>query len=106
MAEDTDNIEYDVYDFGLRIKALRKRRNLTQVQLGNKIGVKKDSISSYENNTKRPSTEHLKKLAIVLHVSVDYLLGMENAMVIKLYDLPKDKDPLLQNFLETFVYPD
>ncbi|MGN0755046.1 MAG: helix-turn-helix domain-containing protein [Aristaeellaceae bacterium] len=64
-------------EFGDRLRQLRKERNLTQQQLAELIGVKNSVISFYEVGERMPSPEVLRKLAMALHVSTDYLLGIE-----------------------------
>ena len=61
------------------LRKLRKDRNLTQDQLATLIGVKNSVISFYEVGERIPSPEVLKKLALALHVSSDYLLGIERS---------------------------
>ena len=63
--------------FATRIKNLRQSRELNQVQLAEKLGVKKQSISNWENDNIMPSIEMLIKIADFFHVSTDYLLGRE-----------------------------
>lgn len=61
---------------GNKIKMLRKRRNMTQEELGDKIGVTKATINKYETgvvvNLRRPTIE---KLAHALDTSPAYLMG-------------------------------
>lgn len=61
--------------FAEQFKKLRRSRGYTQVQLAEKLGVKKQSISNWENNNILPSVEMLLKIAEVFRVSTDYLLG-------------------------------
>lgn len=62
-------------DYGNRIKAAREAAELTQEQLGNKIGLTGVSIMRYEKNQREPNQKILKLLANALNVSVDYLIG-------------------------------
>lgn len=64
-------------EFGNRLRQLRKDRNLTQQQLATLIGVKNSVISFYEVGERMPSPDALRKLALALHVTTDYLLGIE-----------------------------
>ena len=64
-------------EFGSRLRKLRKERNLTQEQLASLIGVKNSVISFYEVGERLPSPDVLRKMALALHVSTDYLLGIE-----------------------------
>ena len=63
--------------FAIRIKNLRQSREINQVQLAEKLGVKKQSISNWENDNIMPSVDMLVKIADFFHVSTDYLLGRE-----------------------------
>lgn len=64
-------------NFGKRLKELRNNAHLTQKQLGDMIGLSKTVISYYELGSRAPSPEVLIKLAKILHVTTDYLLGIE-----------------------------
>lgn len=63
---------------GERIRQLRIEHQMTQEELGAKVGVQKAAIYKYENglvvNLKRST---LEKLAIVLETTPTYLMGME-----------------------------
>ncbi|MGL5747560.1 MAG: helix-turn-helix domain-containing protein [Weissella cibaria] len=61
-----------------RIKELAKKRGYSLTRLNNEAGLGTNSI--YHWRTKSPSTASLKKVADVLGVSVDYLLGNTEEM--------------------------
>lgn len=61
-----------------RIKQTAKDRGLTLNQLNDKANLKNNIIYSWK--TKTPSVENVKKVADVLGVSVDYLLGNTDEM--------------------------
>lgn len=63
--------------FANRIKYLRQSRELNQVQLADKLGVAKQSVSNWENDNIMPSVEMLEKIADFFNVTTDYLLGRE-----------------------------
>ena len=63
--------------FPQRLKELRLKKGLTQTELGKKIGIKQNSYSDWESGKNEPSLENLIKLADLLEVSVDLLLGRE-----------------------------
>ncbi|MFQ2122405.1 LexA family protein [Aeromonas hydrophila] len=56
-----------------RIKELRKKHGLTQQKLGELIGVKKSSISQWENDEHSPSGDNLAQLSKVFGVSAHWL---------------------------------
>ena len=61
---------------GERIRELRKKAGLTQLELGQKIGISKPNISKYENDIIEPSNDLLSAMASLFHVSTDYILGL------------------------------
>ncbi len=67
--------------FSKRLKELRKERELTQKQLGEKIGVTKVSVCCYENGTRTPTLDTLIDLANALNVELTYLLGLDHFVV-------------------------
>lgn len=66
-------------DCGQRIADLRKRHNLTQLELGNKLNVTAQAVSKWETGLSEPDIETLKKISIIFNVSIDELLSNEVA---------------------------
>lgn len=83
---------------GERIRQLRIEHQMTQEELGAKVGVQKAAIYKYENglvvNLKRSI---LEKLALVLDTTPTYLMGMEDAEPAQA-SLTKAQTALLDNF--------
>ena len=75
-----------------RIKELAKKRGYSLTKLNDASGLGTNSI--YHWRTKTPSTASLKKVADVLGVSVDYLLGNTDKMH------PTSAEPEVPNDLE------
>ncbi|MDR2296269.1 MAG: helix-turn-helix domain-containing protein [Clostridiales Family XIII bacterium] len=67
--------------FGDRIRALRKRKGLSQKVLADSIGTRESTISRYENDRRTYQWDSLIKLADALDTSVDYLLGRTTVSV-------------------------
>lgn len=88
-------------EFGERLRAVRKEQNLTQKQLGSLIGVKNSIISFYEVGDRTPSPEVIKKLSVALHVSADYLLGLEKRDVLDISDFTEEDKQLIRAMVET-----
>jgi transcriptional regulator with XRE-family HTH domain len=65
--------------FGGAIKLLRKRLNITQVELAVMCNIAAASMSAIETDKKRPSRSTLKKICSALDIpeSIIYILGME-----------------------------
>ncbi len=62
---------------GKRIAALRKKKNVTQVELSEKIGVSQSLISNYEIGRIRAPHEFITKIAQALDLSADEILGVQ-----------------------------
>jgi len=62
----------------MRIKEIRKSRNMTQKELANAIGVNYTVISRYEVGAVNPPSNRLEAIAKALDVSVDALFSQED----------------------------
>ena len=62
-------------EFAERLKTLRKQVKLTQAQIAEKLDISQQAYASWERGVKKPTQENLVKIAQVLNVSVDYLVG-------------------------------
>lgn len=62
-------------EFSERLKDLRKQAELTQVDVAEKLGISQPAFASWERGVKKPTQENLVKIAQILNVSVDYLVG-------------------------------
>ena len=56
----------------------RKDKGLSQADLAKRIGVTRQSISLYENNSREPKIDTWQKLSNVLGVSIPYLQGISS----------------------------
>lgn len=61
--------------FGERITSIRKRKGVSQSELGKQVGTSGDIIGKYERGEVKPSIEVASNISDYLEVSVDYLLG-------------------------------
>ncbi len=69
---------------GNKIKEKRLELELTQAQLAEMTGIKKNTISNYENNISSPSDENIYKLMEVLKCDANYLFEWEEVEDVKL----------------------
>lgn len=77
-----------------RIRILRKEMGLTQAELGDKLNVIKQTISSWETGVSNPSNDALLAMSKIFGVSVDYLLGIDHPENMSVLDLQSDADQL------------
>jgi len=61
-----------------RIKAFRKLKGFTQLQLAKMIGVSVSILGAVERGRRGPDLILLEKISVVLKVSVDELLSKKN----------------------------
>ena len=58
-----------------RIKKLRKKHNLSQSDLAKMVGVKSNTVSTWERGTRRPDFNVLCRLSNSFGVPIEYILG-------------------------------
>jgi transcriptional regulator with XRE-family HTH domain len=63
--------------FAENLKKLRKRANLSQFELAQQLGVNQYNISFWEIGRSEPNIEQIIKIAEILNVPTDYLLGRD-----------------------------
>ena len=65
-------------NFGERVHLIRRRRKMTQKELGEAIGVSKTTIFRIEKGDFADAIgQHIAQMARVLNVSGNYLLGLQ-----------------------------
>lgn len=62
--------------FSHRLKEIRKREKITQVQLSKRLKVTQGAVAQWETGVTMPSLELLPKLAEILDCTTDELLGI------------------------------
>ena len=62
--------------FNENLKVARERRQLTQTQMADALGVAKSTYSLYESGKREPNVQTIKKISDILNVSADELLGL------------------------------
>ena len=64
----------DMKQMGERISRLRQEKKLTQIELGEKLGISSQAISKWERGQAFPDVSRLDELAELLEADVGYLL--------------------------------
>lgn len=89
---------------GHRICQMRVALGWSQVEMAKRLGVAKQTISNWENDNIQPSIEMLIRVAKVLNVSTDYLLGLDDHLRIDVQGLPAEfvahLNLLIRDYLE------
>ncbi len=81
---------FDTMLIGKKIAELRKRKNMTQPELADEMGVSFQAVSNWERGNSMPDISKLSELAEILGTSVDDLLGKKNPVVEK---IAKNEEP-------------
>lgn len=103
--------------FAERLRELRRQKDFSQSDLGERIGVHLTHISRYERGLSRPTADTLKRLADALGVSGDYLLEgatdeaakarFEDRELLRRFqevqDLPERDKEIVKELLDAFL---
>ena len=92
--------KYNLLVLNERIKELRVARGLSQVELAEKIGISKQSVSNWENDNIQPSIEMLIKIARTFSVSTDYLLGEDERTFLEVSHLSQKQISHIQQIID------
>lgn len=65
---------------GDKIKTARKQAGLTQKELGQRMGVKPQTVAQWENGLRKPKIETVQKIATALQIDHKELLGVGQAL--------------------------
>ncbi len=68
-------MRYNTEEIGKTIKKKRKANNLTQKNLGSKLGISGKQVSSYENGQLIPPMDILLKMCDIFNCELGFLLG-------------------------------
>ena len=67
---------------GDKLIELRKKNNLTQEQLAEKIGVSRQTISKWELGETAPDIKFAKDLADIFNININELVGDVNSIIL------------------------
>ena len=95
-----------------RLIVLRKQRGLSQQAMAEAIGIHANSWKKYETGQALPSLDGLKKIALALHVSTDFLLfeeherGPRDDLVLQfeaVSQLPPNEQSVVKEVLDSLI---
>jgi transcriptional regulator with XRE-family HTH domain len=103
-------------EFGERLVTARQELGLSQAQVAERLGITQQSYGGWERRETALKPEHLIRLAEILNVTVDYLLGKENGrkrrggpagklrqVFERASQLPRHQQSKVAEFVEAFV---
>lgn len=87
---------------GDKLKMLRKKNNLTQQQVAERLNVSKAVVSSYELSNRSPSFQTLVKIANIYNVTTDFLLGINKRKMIDITNLTSEQADIIEKLVQEF----
>ena len=98
-------------NLGEQISFLRKKKKLSQNELGKRAGTSGILIGKYERNETKPSIDVVIRIANVLEVSIDYLVGKTNfeiddeilKRIENILSLPPEKKELIFTVVDALI---
>lgn len=85
-----------------RIKQLRTSCEMTQSELAKKLNITRSSVNAWEMGISTPSTTYLVELAMLFHVSTDYLLGLEWNASLDISNLTDREIKIIYDLIQCF----
>lgn len=97
--------------FGKRLLEARKRKGVSQEDLAKDLGTKGPVIGRYERDEMKPSIEVAAKMAELLDVSLDYLVGKTDVLldtkimnrITEIQKLSAEEQKTVFSFLDAFL---
>ena len=87
-----------------RIKQLRKKKGISQSELAEVIGVKNNTVSTWERGTRKPDFEALNLLSDYFEVSFEYILGSSDKEETRVKPTQNELDQLALSALADDLY--
>ena len=87
-----------------RIKQLRKKKGISQSELAEVIGVKNNTVSTWERGTRKPDFEALNLLSDYFEVSFEYILGSSDKEEARVKPTEEELDQLALSALADELY--
>ena len=92
-----------IIKIGEKINELRNKNNITQLALAKELGVSRSSVNAWEMGISMPTIDRLIDIAEYFHVSVDYLLGLNDRLTIDISSLNEKEKTMIYNLIEIFI---
>lgn len=87
---------------GEKLREIRKKLKLTQEEAAKKIGVSLKTYKNWEAGA-LPSLQNFYDICKTLHVSADFLLGLDQYRIIYTDNLPVEEHNLLSALIQSVI---
>ena len=72
---------FNMKNIGFKISELRKKNNMTQMELADKMNISFQAVSNWERGNSMPDISKLPELAKIFGVSVDEIIGTKSPLL-------------------------
>lgn len=91
---------FNMTQIGKRISEFRKAKDMTQLELADKLSISFQAVSNWECGNSMPDIAKLPELAKIFGVSIDDILGYNNAV---LHDVISSQSPNVKEYSDTDI---
>lgn len=92
-----------MFVFPERLGQLRFQHNISQSALSKQLGITRATVNAWEMGAGYPNAQSLIDLSRYFKVSVDYLLGLDNAEMINIEHLNATEKEIVLNLINYFT---
>lgn len=75
------NVMFNMDDVGMKISELRKAKNMTQIELADRMSISFQAVSNWERGFSMPDISKLPELTELFGVTIDELLGKRSELI-------------------------
>ena len=79
-----------VYNIADRIRYLRDKAGMKQIELAKRLGISRSAVNSWEMSLSFPSIANIIEMTQIFHVSADYLLALTDKVSVDIYNLSEE----------------
>ncbi len=80
-----------LYNIADRIKYLRDKAGMKQVELAKRLGISRSAVNSWEMSLSTPSVANIIEMTQIFHVSADYLLSLSDKVTVDITSLSDEE---------------
>ena len=95
-------MEKNMHNFSSRLKGLREKAGLSQTQLAKKLNITRSSVNAWEMSLSAPSILYIVEMSKLFSVTTDFLLGLNDSVIINTDGLTDDEVAALMNTAQCF----
>ncbi len=79
-----------VYNIADRIRYLRDKAGMKQIELAKRLGISRSAVNSWEMSLSFPSIANIIEMTQIFHVSADYLLALTDKVSVDISNLSEE----------------